>query len=151
MTKYLDSSFNSPANSSRYVDNFDKVFGYKPEPEPDDAVQYCVAAGAGRKQWLEGPFDSFEKACEVADEAAEFHPHTSVHVVDRPSPVHYLPDCDSLAELAQEAAMDEYDFDDELFYIEQEDRTQAQAELNAWADRWIKNTSIMFVGRKVPR
>lgn len=29
MTKYLNSTFNSPANSKAYRDNYDKVFGKK--------------------------------------------------------------------------------------------------------------------------
>lgn len=29
MTKYLDKKFSSPANSKKYVDNYDKVFGIK--------------------------------------------------------------------------------------------------------------------------
>lgn len=50
MTKYLDKSFNSPANNKNYRDNYDRIFGKKCkrcdgtgylEPESEDPWGPC--------------------------------------------------------------------------------------------------------------
>lgn len=49
MTKYLERSFNSPANNKNYSDNYDRIFGKKEEPEVnefEEALQESLQAGA---------------------------------------------------------------------------------------------------------
>lgn len=117
------------------------------------AASYCLAYEG--KQWADGPF-TLEKAQLLAKEwetdrsiVGRVFVHHAVKLDARP----WMPTVEHLLEEMNERARDDGwgdpDDCDAIFDMTNKQAEIAQAELTAWADRWIGKSQMHFVGDRV--